>query len=99
MAISSVLKAGTFSALVYRRSYLPAKKGGKMGVYRLRTYMTKTSKEPFLNGSSSTYVEEMYKAWLKNPESVHKVSCEVEIEQNNFSKKISVTFHSEDDCN
>lgn len=28
--------------------------------------------EPFLNGSSSIYVEEMYKAWLKDPNSVHK---------------------------
>ncbi|XP_065574167.1 2-oxoglutarate dehydrogenase complex component E1-like [Artemia franciscana] len=27
--------------------------------------------EPFLNGSSSTYVEEMYNAWLMDPKSVH----------------------------
>jgi 2-oxoglutarate dehydrogenase E1 component len=30
--------------------------------------------EPFLNGSSSTYVEEMYNAWLMDPKSVHSVS-------------------------
>lgn len=29
--------------------------------------------EPFLNGSSAVYVEEMYNAWLENPKSVHKV--------------------------
>ena len=29
--------------------------------------------EPFLNGTSSNYVEEMYIAWLENPKSVHKV--------------------------
>lgn len=29
--------------------------------------------EPFLNGTSSNYVEEMYSAWLENPKSVHKV--------------------------
>lgn len=29
-------------------------------------------KEPFLNGSSSVYVEEMYKSWLQDPKSVHK---------------------------
>jgi hypothetical protein len=29
--------------------------------------------EPFLNGSNSVYVEEMYNAWLQNPESVHAV--------------------------
>lgn len=30
--------------------------------------------EPFLNGSSSVYVEEMYNAWLQDPKSVHAVS-------------------------
>jgi len=29
--------------------------------------------EPFLNGSSSIYVEEMYNAWLQDPKSVHAV--------------------------
>lgn len=29
--------------------------------------------EPFLKGTSSNYVEEMYSAWLQNPKSVHKV--------------------------
>ncbi|XP_050693402.1 2-oxoglutarate dehydrogenase complex component E1-like isoform X3 [Eriocheir sinensis] len=28
--------------------------------------------EPFLNGSSSNYVEEMYTAWLEDPKSVHQ---------------------------
>ena len=31
--------------------------------------------EPFLNGTSSNYVEEMYFSWLENPRSVHKVSA------------------------
>lgn len=35
---------------------------------------TEVSADPFLNGSSSSYVEEMYNAWLENPKSVHKVS-------------------------
>ena len=38
-----------------------------------RGYMAKAAQEPFLNGSSSIYVEEMYRAWLKDPNSVHKV--------------------------
>ena len=38
-----------------------------------RFYIAKAAQEPFLNGSSSVYVEEMYKAWLKNPSSVHQV--------------------------
>src|SRR6266487_3018142 len=38
-----------------------------------RGYMTRAAQEPFLNGSSSVYVEEMYRSWLKDPGSVHKV--------------------------
>lgn len=42
----------------------------------LRSYTTPVASEPFLNGTSSNYVEEMYYAWLENPKSVHKVrSC------------------------
>lgn len=29
--------------------------------------------EPFLNGTSSIYLEEMYYAWLEDPKNVHKV--------------------------
>lgn len=36
--------------------------------------MAKAAQEPFLNGSSSVYVEEMYKSWEKDPNSVHKVT-------------------------
>lgn len=39
----------------------------------IRKY-SKVATEPFLNGSSSTYVEEMYNAWLQDPHSVHVVS-------------------------
>ncbi|KAK7579718.1 hypothetical protein V9T40_000347 [Parthenolecanium corni] len=39
---------------------------------RVRLRSTEVSAEPFLNGSSSSYVEEMYNAWLENPKSVHK---------------------------
>lgn len=35
--------------------------------------MAKAAQEPFLNGSSSVYVEEMYRSWQKDPNSVHKV--------------------------
>ena len=35
-------------------------------------YVTKAAQEPFLNGSSSVYVEEMYLAWKQDPKSVHK---------------------------
>uniref|UniRef100_A0A8C5RSB8 oxoglutarate dehydrogenase (succinyl-transferring) n=1 Tax=Laticauda laticaudata TaxID=8630 RepID=A0A8C5RSB8_LATLA len=37
-----------------------------------RPYVSPGVKEPFLSGSNSTYVEEMYYAWLEEPNSVHK---------------------------
>lgn len=40
-----------------------------------RCYTAPVASEPFLNGTSSNYVEEMYFAWLENPKSVHKVSA------------------------
>jgi len=36
-----------------------------------KQYSTAPAAEPFLNGSSSTYVEEMYNSWLQDPSSVH----------------------------
>ncbi|XP_027751725.1 2-oxoglutarate dehydrogenase-like, mitochondrial isoform X1 [Empidonax traillii] len=35
-------------------------------------YLSSGTSEPFLSGGNSSYVEEMYYAWLENPESVHK---------------------------
>lgn len=47
------------------------------GSYAARAFGTQASEaaaaEPFLSGSSSTYVEEMYLAWQRDPNSVHKV--------------------------
>ncbi len=39
----------------------------------VRRQNTSVAAEPFLNGTSSNYVEEMYYAWLENPRNVHKV--------------------------
>ncbi|KAM6965290.1 oxoglutarate (alpha-ketoglutarate) dehydrogenase a (lipoamide) isoform 2-T2 [Aplochiton taeniatus] len=38
----------------------------------IRCYTAPGAAEPFLNGTSSNYVEEMYSAWLEDPKSVHK---------------------------
>nr|CAD7569456.1 unnamed protein product [Timema californicum] len=38
---------------------------------RTQLYSSSVSAEPFLNGTSSRYVEEMYNSWLKDPNSVH----------------------------
>ena len=40
----------------------------------VRKYVAPVAAEPFLNGSSSVYVEEMYNSWIQDPNSVHKVS-------------------------
>ena len=37
-------------------------------------YYNSAAAEPFLNGSSTGYIEEMYNAWLRDPASVHAVS-------------------------
>lgn len=39
-----------------------------------RHYNSPAAAEPFLNGSSSAYVEDMYNSWLADPKSVHVVS-------------------------
>ncbi|KAG7254671.1 hypothetical protein CRUP_027751 [Coryphaenoides rupestris] len=55
--------------------------GGSGGVAKraLRTFPSARQRleapvaaEPFLNGTSANYVEEMYFAWLENPKNVHK---------------------------
>lgn len=46
----------------------------KSQVHQKRHYNAPVATEPFLNGSSSAYVEEMYNAWLRDPKSVHVVS-------------------------
>lgn len=43
------------------------------GTGAARNFATQAAAEPFLNGSSSTYVEEMYLAWQRDPTSVHVV--------------------------
>lgn len=47
---------------------------GPTGLGLRRPLNTSAAAEPFLNGTSSNYVEEMYYAWLENPRNVHKVS-------------------------
>ncbi|XP_011258328.2 2-oxoglutarate dehydrogenase, mitochondrial isoform X2 [Camponotus floridanus] len=37
----------------------------------VRKYDSRATTEPFLNGSTSSYVEEMYNSWLQDPHSVH----------------------------
>lgn len=38
----------------------------------VQKYATAVAAEPFLNGTSSVYIEEMYNSWLQDPNSVHK---------------------------
>ena len=64
------------------KGYLNKSLGAKMplaAAVQLRHYTAApppppVAAEPFLNGSSAVYVEEMYNAWLQDPKSVHAVS-------------------------
>uniref|UniRef100_A0A672ZMT2 2-oxoglutarate dehydrogenase complex component E1 n=1 Tax=Sphaeramia orbicularis TaxID=375764 RepID=A0A672ZMT2_9TELE len=47
-------------------------KGGLRTFQPLRCLSASVASEPFLNATSSNYVEEMYYAWLENPKNVHK---------------------------
>ncbi|TGZ62946.1 hypothetical protein CRM22_007190 [Opisthorchis felineus] len=50
-------------------------KGPALGCRILSTSAVRAQrvfKEPFLNGTSSNYLEDIYQAWLENPSSVHK---------------------------
>ncbi|KAG7219761.1 hypothetical protein INR49_018861 [Caranx melampygus] len=55
-----------------QRPITVASTGGTRTFQPIRCYSAPVASEPFLNGTSSNYVEEMYYAWLENPKSVHK---------------------------
>ena len=42
-----------------------------------RMYSSSLAAEPFMNGTSSTYIEDMYNSWLADPKSVHAVSIKL----------------------
>ncbi|XP_034239296.1 2-oxoglutarate dehydrogenase, mitochondrial isoform X2 [Thrips palmi] len=48
-----------------------SKPARSLSITTSRHYNAPVATEPFLNGSSSAYVEEMYNAWLADPKSVH----------------------------
>jgi len=41
-------------------------------------YSTNVNQEQFLNGSSASYIEDMYNAWLADPKSVNVVSINIQ---------------------
>ena len=54
------------------RTYLLSISESAAATGSTRLYKTRVAHESFLNGSSSLYTEEMYRAWQRNPNSVHK---------------------------
>lgn len=56
-----------------QRPITVASPGGARTFPPIRGYTAPVASEPFLNGTSSNYVEEMYYAWMEDPKSVHKV--------------------------
>lgn len=78
MAVSSCTRKGVLSFL--RANLFTGRTGSTGGAtHSVRNYALPVTAEPFLNGSSSSYVEEMYVSWQKDPNSVHKVSSGVAI--------------------
>lgn len=55
-----------------QRPITAASTGSTRTFQPIRCYSAPVASEPFLNGTSSNYVEEMYYAWLEDPKSVHK---------------------------
>ena len=47
--------------------------GGKVSFMRWNQTAALVAQEPFLSGSNSNYVEEMYLSWKEDPKSVHRV--------------------------
>ena len=67
-------QAGQILPLLVSRSLrLPTTHADRNSFWHVRPIASQASAEPFLNGSSSIYVEEMYLAWQKDAASVHKV--------------------------
>ncbi|CAD5115417.1 DgyrCDS4392 [Dimorphilus gyrociliatus] len=62
-----MLRARTFRS----RSLIACLKHRPWQVFFQRNQSTSAGSESFLNGNSATYIEEMYKAWQKDPGSVH----------------------------
>ncbi|XP_055847037.1 2-oxoglutarate dehydrogenase-like, mitochondrial isoform X2 [Episyrphus balteatus] len=50
----------------------------------VRLYSSSAASEPFLNGTTSSYVEDMYNAWLRDPASVH-ISWDAYFRNNTYS--------------
>uniref|UniRef100_A0A673XKJ0 2-oxoglutarate dehydrogenase complex component E1 n=1 Tax=Salmo trutta TaxID=8032 RepID=A0A673XKJ0_SALTR len=68
--------------------------GGALRTFQpMRSYTASVSAEPFLNGTSSNYVEEMYYAWLENPRSVHK-SWDIFFRNANAGAPPGAAYHS-----
>jgi len=58
----------------------------------VKTYNSAAA-EPFMNGSNTAYVEEMYNAWLRDPTTVHAVSsccCRVPAQQSKSIRNAKV---------
>ena len=82
----AVLRRGVFRSSLHRRqvqltsrSYHSSRFCNRSNYYgnqckrRTSNIAATVGAEPFLSGSSGTYVEAMYESWLRDRNSVHKV--------------------------
>lgn len=59
------------------RTYATSSASAAGGHGQGRKYTTAAQTESFMNGSSSAYIEDMFEAWQRDPNSVHKVFIRV----------------------
>lgn len=80
LAASRSIQNRTLSSRTFRPPALDGQARTPVNVHattpraNVRRYAAPVAAEPFLSGSSSNYVEEMYQSWLEDPSTVHKVS-------------------------
>lgn len=67
------LTAAPRTAKTFSRPRLLSVESGLRTLQPARHLNSSVTAEPFLNGTSSNYLEEMYYAWLEDPKNVHKV--------------------------
>lgn len=53
----------------------------------VRCYTETSQTDSFMSASSSSYIEDMYNAWMADPSAVHAVSTNIIICKNNFDMR------------
>lgn len=69
---SLLYNSQTHKLLIYNKNNILTINNRVLSTSNLISQQEKQKTEAFLNGSSATYIEEIYQAWVADPKSVHK---------------------------